>query len=163
MLKSLARLAVPVALSALLTGAALAHGYKIGALSVAHPWSRETASGQTVGGGFAVITNSGDQPDRLIGVSSPAATTVQMHTMTMVGGVMRMREVPDGLVIPAHGQLKLAPGGYHLMFIGLKAPLHKGTRIPGTLRFQHAGTIKVEFAVEDVAFTGPAEGGHDGH
>jgi len=162
MLKSLVRFVAPVALLAL-AGAALAHGYKQGALTITHPWSRETAPGQTVGGGFMVIANTSDADDRLIGASSPAAGKVQIHSMTMTGGVMRMREVPDGLVIPAHGQLKLAPGGYHLMFIDLKAPLRKGARIPGTLRFRKAGSLKVEFAVEGVDFTGPDEGNHNGH
>lgn len=158
-------MAALIALS-LPAAAVLAHGYKAGALSIAHPWSRQTAPGQTVGGGFLVVTNAGAKDDRLVSVSSPAATQVQLHTMSMDGGVMRMREVTGGLVVPAHGKLELKPGGYHVMFIGLKAPFQLGARIPATLTFQRAGKVPVEFAVEPITSTGPSpamEHGHAGH
>jgi copper(I)-binding protein len=153
---------------ALPTAAVLAHGFKVGALSIAHPWSRQTAPGQTVGGGFLVVTNAGDKEDRLIAVASPAATQVQLHTMSMEGGVMRMREVTDGLPVPAHGKLELKPGGFHIMFIGLKAPFQLGAKIPATLTFKRAGKVKVAFAVEAVTYTGPAaapamDHSHAGH
>lgn len=150
------------------SAAVLAHGYKSGAISIAHPWSRQTAPGQTVGGGFLVITNAGGKEDRLISATSPAAAEVQLHTMSMDGGVMRMRQVTDGLPVPAHGKLELKPGGFHVMFIGLKAPFTLGAKIPATLTFKRAGKVKVAFAVEPVTYTGPAatpamEHSHAGH
>ena len=74
-------------------------------------------------------------------------------------------EMPSAIGAPAaHGTLELKPGSYHLMLMGLKAPLKKGTRVPATLRFAHAGAVKVEFQVEAIDFAGPhAAGGHDGH
>lgn len=146
--------------------AAVAHEYHARSLTITHPWSRETAPGQDVGGGFMVIANAGTTPDRLLGGSTPVAKALQVHEMTMDHGVMRMREVTAGLAVPAHGTLELKPGSYHLMLVGLKAPLKKGTRIPATLRFAHAGAVKVEFAVEAIDFAGPAAttaGMHDGH
>lgn len=149
------------------SAALLAHGYTAGALFIAHPWSRQTAPGQTVGGGFLVVTNSGAKDDRLLSVTSPVAPQVQLHTMSLDGGVMRMREVTGGLLVPAHGKLELKPGGFHVMFIGLKAPLQLGTKVPATLTFQRAGKVAVEFAVEAITYTGPsaapAEHGHAGH
>lgn len=149
--------AVIISLAATLpTAAVLAHGYKAGAISIAHPWSRQTAPGQTVGGGFLVATNAGDKDDRLVSVTSPAAAEVQLHTMSMDGGVMRMRQVTDGLPVPAHGKLELKPGGFHVMFIGLKVPFALGAKIPATLTFKRAGKVKVAFAVEPITYTGPS-------
>jgi hypothetical protein len=147
----------------LMATAALAHGYRAGTLSLQHPWSRETAVGQTVGGGFLSISNSGNREDRLLSGTTPVAAEVQLHTMTVDGGVMRMRQVTDGIAIPAKGSVDLKPGGYHIMFMGLKRQLRQGERVPVTLRFQRAGTVTVQFAVQPVGSTGPMEAGHAGH
>ena len=155
-------LAPALALSAF-AGAALAHGYKAGDLAIQHPWSRETAAGQAVGGGYMKIANSGTAEDRLLSAVTPVAAEVQLHTMTMDGGVMRMRQVQGGIAIPAKGTLELKPGSYHVMFMGLKLPLKQGERFPVTLIFQRAGKITVQFAVQPVTSTGPIEGGHAGH
>lgn len=138
----------------------LAHEFRIGTLAIAHPWSRQTASGQTTGGGFMVIKNNGRVADRLVAVASPVATA-GLHSMSMQGGVMRMRPVTGGLAIPAGGTLELLPGGYHIMLTGLKAPLTLGRVVPLTLRFQRAGTITVQLKVESVGYG--MEGGHDHH
>ncbi len=138
-----------------------AHDFTLGSLEIAHPWTRQTAPGQSNGGGFLVVTNKGRTADRLIGVASPAAGKVELHTMAMDGGVMRMRPVVGGLPIPAGGTLTLAPGGYHIMLIGLKAPLALGAMVPLTLRFERAGSITVALKVEPVSFTGKAA--HDRH
>jgi copper(I)-binding protein len=76
------------------------------------------------------------------------AREVQIHTMNMDGGVMRMRPVEGGLAIPAGGRVVLQPGGLHLMFMELSAPLVAGSTFPVTLRFANAGDIKVEFNIE---------------
>ncbi|WP_294251405.1 copper chaperone PCu(A)C [uncultured Sphingomonas sp.] len=139
----------------------LAHEFKLGSLEIAHPWTRQTAPGQRNGGGFLVVTNKGRAADQLVDVASPVADKVELHTMSMDGGIMRMRPVTGGLPIPAGGTLTLAPGGYHVMLIGLKAPLTLGTMVPLTLRFARAGTITVQLKVEPVSFTG--EAAHEQH
>lgn len=154
---------VPALAFSAMASAALAHGYQVGSLAIEHPWSRETAAGQAVGGGFMTITNKGATEDRLVSGTSPLAAEVQLHTMSMDGGVMRMRQVEGGIAVPARGTLELKPGSYHIMFMGLKRQLRQGERFPVTLRFQRAGSVTVQFAVQPVTSTGPIESGHAGH
>ena len=78
--------------------------------------------------------------------------------MSMDGGVMKMRELKDGLVVPAHGSVKLAPNGYHLMFTALKSPLVKGQSVKATLTFEHAGAVAVDFAVQGIGAAAPGDG-----
>ena len=151
------------ALACLAATASVAHGYKTGSLSIKHPWSRETSAGQSVGGGFMVVTNTSAKPDKLLSATTTIAKEVQLHTMSMDGGIMRMRQVSGGIDVPAKGTLELKPGGYHLMFMGLKRPLKKDERFPVTLKFQNAGTLKVLFAVQTVGSTGPIEADHAKH
>lgn len=151
-----------------LTGAILAvplaaHDVAAGDLKIGHPWSRETAPGQSAGGGFLTITNTGKQTDRLVSATSPAAAQVQIHTVSMTDGIMRMRELPGGLEIPAGATVTLKPGGFHIMLVGLKAPLKQGTMVPAELRFQRAGKVKINFKVEAIGYGGPEGGDHVGH
>ena len=151
----------------LFTAPAGAHDYKAGALAIAHPWTRATPNGAKVGGGYLSVTNTGSAPDTLLGASVTGADHVEIHAMTMDGTVMKMAPVENGLVIAPGATVTLAPGGFHMMFVDLKAPLKKGDRIAGTLRFEKAGTVPVEFAVEAIGAKapagaeGPAGGGHD--
>jgi copper(I)-binding protein len=117
-----------------------------GPLSIEGAWARPTVPGQPTGGAFLTIRNAGDSADRLLSASSPAAASVQVHEMKMEGSVMRMREV-DGLDVPAHGSVTLSPGQYHLMLVGLKAPLKAGSEVPLALHFQKAGDLQVELKV----------------
>lgn len=149
-MKTLRTLALACGL-ALLSGAALAHGYKVGALEIGHPWSRATPKSAPVGGGFLTITNTGSTPDRLVAVTSDAATKVELHEMTMADGIMKMRALDDGIAVPAGAKVELKPGGYHVMFIGLKAPFEAGGAVKGTLVFEKAGKVDVEFKVETLA------------
>lgn len=149
--------------AAIIAGPLAANGFTVGALKIGHPWSRETAPGQSAGGGFLTITNSGKQSDRLVSVTSPAAAQVQIHTVSMTDGVMRMRELPGGLEIPPGATVALKPGGYHIMLIGLKAPLKQGTMVPAELRFRHAGKVKINFKIEAISYAVPQGGNHGGH
>jgi hypothetical protein len=90
------------------------------------------------------------------------AAEVQLHNMSVDNGVMRMRQVEGGIAVPAKGSLQLRPGSYHIMFMGLKRQLRQGERFPVTLRFQRAGSVTVQFAVQPVTSTGPMENGHAG-
>lgn len=141
--------------------AALAHGYKLGDLAIGHPWARATPGGATVGGGYLSITNNGTSPDRLTGVTFTGADHVEIHEMKMDGGVMQMRPLPAGVEVKPGETVKLEPEGIHLMLMGLKAPLKKGDMVAGTLTFEKAGPVNVEFKIDEIGSMGP--GGHAEH
>jgi hypothetical protein len=126
---------------------AAAHDYTLGSLKIGHPWARATPPTAPTGGGFLTITNTGTTADRLVSASSAASSQVQIHEMKMDGAIMRMRELDNGVEIPPGATVALAPGGFHLMMIGLKGPLKEATRVPLTLVFEKAGKIDVELAV----------------
>ena len=153
---------IALALVATLTAPAFAQDARKGSITVSKPWSRATAPRATVGAGFLTIHNTGTQPDRLLSATSPRAAKVEIHTMSLEDGIMRMRPLADGVEIPARGDATLAPGGNHIMLIGLKAPLKAGERVPATLRFARAGTVKVQFLVAGAGAAEPADvhGGH---
>lgn len=155
------RTVVSLFLAASLSAASLTAAAKP-VVTVTDAWARETAPGQVNGGGFAVISNKGSKDDRLVSGTSPVAAEVQLHTMSMDGGVMRMRQLVDGIPVPAGQTVTLKPGSLHVMFIGLKHPLKRGETVPVTLRFAKAGEIKVNFAVQPVGAMGPG-GMHGGH
>jgi len=125
------------------------------------PWLRETAPGARTGAGYGLFVNGGTAEDRLLGGSTPIADRIEVHSMTMDGGVMRMRPVSGGLAIPAGGRIALKPGGYHLMLIGLKQPLRRGAMVPVTLDFAKAGSLKLSFRVESIDHG--RENPHAGH
>jgi len=146
-----ARLGIAVLAFALLFAGAqngFAHGFKIGDLEIGHPWSRATPVGAKVAGGYFTITNKGSTPDRLLSISTDISDKAELHEMSVKDGVMTMRPVAGGLEIPAGGKVALAPGGYHLMFIGLKRQPKQGETFSATLTFEKAGTLSVDFAVE---------------
>jgi copper(I)-binding protein len=142
---------------------AAAHQFKAGDLTLKHPWTRATPKGAKMGGGFVVIVNAGQGADRLIGGSLELAGRTEVHEMKMDGDVMKMRKLDGGLDIPAGATVELKPGSFHLMFLDLTAPLEAGTKVKGTLVFEKAGTVPVEFAVEAIDAKGADHkaGGHD--
>lgn len=150
-------LASIAALAVLWSGAADAHDYKLGTLEIGNPWTRATPPTALAGGGYMTITNKGTTADRLVSVKSPAAGMTQVHEMKMDGNVMRMRELEGGLAIPPGATVTLAPGGFHLMLMGLKTPLKQGEKVPVTLVFEKAGTIDVELAIAAMGATSAHE------
>ena len=133
-----------------------AHDYKIGSIEIVLPWSRATPSTAPSAGGFLTLTNKGDAPDRLISIMSPAAKQTEIHEMKMDGAVMRMRELENGVVLPPGQTIELKPGGYHVMFMGLRAPFVKDQKVPATLVFEKAGRIDIEFQVDALGATQPS-------
>ena len=133
--------------AALVTVGAAAQVTQPGTLKIDQPWARPTAPGQSAGGAYLTLRNTGTVPDRLLGGSTPAAARVEVHEMRMDGDVMRMREL-QALDAPAGKLTKLEPGGLHLMLTGLKAPLKVGDKIPLKLRFEKAGEIDVLLQVQ---------------
>jgi copper(I)-binding protein len=142
---------------------AFAHGYKVGALEVGHPWARATPKAAPTGGGFLTVTNTGTTPDRLVRVEAGVSAKIEIHEMAVIDGIMKMRPLDQGLAIPAGGKIELKPGGYHVMFIGLKAPLEKDTKFPGKLVFEKAGAVDVEFQVEAMGQAGASHGAMPDH
>ena len=128
-----------------------------GSITVDKAWSRATAQGVDIGVGYLTIKNNGDTPDRLVSVSAAVAEKVEMHQTQMVDGTMQMRPVPDGIPIPAKGTVMLEPAGYHLMLMGLKAPLQKGSTFGASLAFEQAGTVNVTFHVEGLGASAPGD------
>lgn len=134
--------------------------YKIGSLVIENLWSRATPGGAKVAGGYMRITNAGAAPDRLIAGTTPLAGRFELHEMSMQGDVMRMRPLEKGLEIPPGKTVELKPGGSHAMFLDLKQPLRAGDTFNGTLTFEKAGTVSVNYAVRAIGSTGGAEGHH---
>jgi len=135
---------------------AIAEEFKVGSLVIENPWARETPKGATVGGGYLEIKNNGAVPDRLIGGSVNVAKQFQIHNMTMENGVSKMREVTGGFEIKPGATVKLEPGSSHVMFVELTQPLRAGEKVHGTLKFEHDGTIDIEYTVLGMGAKGPA-------
>jgi copper(I)-binding protein len=126
------------------------------AITVEKAWSRATPEGAQVAAGYLTIVNHGDAPDRLVSISTSVAGKTEIHQMKMADGKMEMRPVPDGIEVPAKGTVTLEPMGYHLMLMGLKAPLQKGETFTGSLVFEHAGAVDATFRVEGMGAMGPS-------
>lgn len=119
-------------------------------VKVEQAWARATPGAVKTGAIYLTITNTGTTPDTLEGAAStPAAEHADLHEMKMENGVMEMRPVPS-LTIDPGKSVVLAPGGYHLMLTGLKAPLKEGETVPLTLTFAHAGAQQVTASVAKV-------------
>jgi copper(I)-binding protein len=155
-----------LATAVLATPAAAAEIAK-GDIVITDPWARATPKGAAVGGGFMQIDNKGTTPDRLVGGTMPLAGRFEVHEMKMDGDVMKMRPLADGLTIPPGGSVTLKPGSYHVMFMDLKEPLTEGATLTGTLTFEKAGTVEVQYEVRPLAATAPgapkAPTEHKGH
>ena len=125
-----------------------AHGYELGSLKIHHPWTRATPKGADVAGGFITIQNQGTTDDRLAEIRVDGVKRTELHEMANTNGMMTMRPLKDGIVLPAGKTVELKPGGFHAMMMGLASPFLEGDRIKATLRFEKAGTIDIEFSVE---------------
>lgn len=131
------------------TTAANAHDYTAGGLRIDHPYARATVPNQPSGAAYMTIENTGKAADKLIGATSPVAKSVEMHTMSMDGNVMKMREV-SGIELKPSDKIVLKPGdGYHFMLTALNKPLKVGEKFPLTLNFEKAGKVEVSVWVED--------------
>jgi copper(I)-binding protein len=138
----------------LVPGPTLAETANAGDLAVEKAWSRATPAGAEVAAGYLTIVNRGDAPDRLVSVTTSVAGNTEIHQMKMVDGKVEMRPVLSGIEIPAKGTVALEPMGYHLMLMGLRAPLKKGEMFTGSLIFEHAGAVDATFRVEGIGAMG---------
>ena len=126
-------------------------------------WTRAMLPGQKAGGGFVTITNNGTTDERLIAVSTPHAARAEIHEMKVVDDVMKMRELPDGLLIPAGETVHLKPGGLHLMFMAVSEPFQEGSMVPVTVSFEIAGDVPLMLQVMPVGTKQMDHSGHDDH
>lgn len=124
--------------------------FRAGDITVTSPWTRATPGGAKIAGGYLKITNTGKIPDRLVSATTPIAGHVEIHEMSMEGGVMKMRPLADGLSIKPGQSVALTPGGFHMMLMDLKQPLKQGDTLKATLQFEKAGSLDVTFRVEAI-------------
>ena len=123
-------------------------------LRVEHAWTRAVPAVAPVAGGFLVVVNDGDRDDRLLRIETDAAKRVEIHQMRNDGGVMRMRQLIDGVAVPAHARIEFKPGGYHLMLIQPMRPLVEGGHFDATLVFQRGGRVSATFEVRGMGAGG---------
>ncbi|WP_279483887.1 copper chaperone PCu(A)C [Aureimonas sp. SK2] len=147
----------------LMTIVAEAHEFKIGDLTIDHPWSRQTPPMAPVGVAYLTIKNDGAETDRLIGGSAERSEGFELHTSENRDGVARMRRLKDGVAIGPGETIELKPLGTHIMLTGLTAPIKAGETFAGTLVFERAGTLDVEFAVQGPGAPAPQRDGHEEH
>lgn len=150
------------ALSALLSAAAIslagptfAAEDAVGPITISDPWARATAPTAPAGAAYMTLSTAGEDSDRLIMATSPAATLVELHTVQLDGsGVMRMREV-EAIDISPDAPTSLAPGGFHIMLIGLTEPLVQGEEFPLTLTFEGAGSVEISVPIASAGASSP--------
>jgi copper(I)-binding protein len=139
--------------------AAAMEAVTVGKIKIEHIWSRATPKGARVAAGYMRITNTGDTADVLVAGTHPTAGRVEIHTMAMSNGVMRMRKLENGLEIPPGAAIELKPGGYHVMFLQIGKGHVEGETVAGSLTFKQAGTVDVTYQVRGMA-AGMKHGGH---
>jgi copper(I)-binding protein len=131
-----------------MTAAPPAQEFTAGAIKVGKAWTREVPAGAKVAVGFMTIANTGKEPDTLVGGSIPLAGKFEVHEMKMDSGIMQMRRLVPGLTLEPGETVVLRPGSFHVMFMDLKQGPKRGTPVKGTLIFEKAGKIEVEYSVE---------------
>lgn len=146
---------IVAAILALLAGCSSPAASPSARITVTDAWARPSSAMAGAGAAYATITNAGSAVDALIGVTSPAAATVEVHETVAMGspeasgsGMMGMRPVAR-IEIPAGGSIQLKPGSYHVMLIGLVKDLKAGDSIDLTLKFEKAGEITVKAQVRE--------------
>jgi copper(I)-binding protein len=159
-----ARFSLAAALVAGFGATVVAQQFKAGSVVVEKPWIRATPGGAKVAAGYMTIENTGGEADRLMGASMSRSGRVEVHETLTERGVAKMRERSGGIEIKPGEKVEFKPGGLHVMFMELNAPLKAGESVSGTLRFEKAGTVEVEYKVEAVGAKGRSSGGgHHGH
>jgi len=141
-LAALAAVALPA-----FTAPAFAGDYRAGGIEVRHPWTRPAKAGMN-GVGYLTLANVGSKPVKLVAVETPAARSATIHQSSMAGGVSSMRAVTGGLSIAPGAKVEFAPGGYHVMLMGLKSAQAVGGKVPLTLVFDGGQKLKIDLSVE---------------
>jgi copper(I)-binding protein len=130
-----------------LSAPAVAGDYRAGGIEVRRPWTRPAQAGMN-GVGYLTVANVGAKPVKLVGVETPAARSATLHQSSMAGGVSSMRPVTGGLTIAPGAKVDFAPGGYHLMLMGLTKAQALGGKVPLTLVFDGGRKLRIDLSVE---------------
>lgn len=130
------------------------------AVMVTQGYVRAPVPGQTTAAAFMTIANDGDKPVQLVAVKGDVATALELHGHTHANGIMQMRKV-DAIPVPAKARVELAPGGLHLMLIGLRQPLVEKQQVVFTLVFDDGSEVRASMPV--VSIMNEAAAGHQHH
>ena len=146
--------------AALLLGLTIAGEAAAADMEVANPFMRAAPMAGGTGAAFMTIHNHGGA-DRLLAAEAGISKNVELHTHVKDGDIYRMRKV-EALSVPEHGSAELKPGGDHIMFIGLNAPVKEGATVPVTLTFEKAGKVVVQVPVQAPGAMAPGAGAQGG-
>jgi len=125
-------------------------------------WARATPPGARTGVVYLTVENRNAAPDRLVRAETPVAERAELHTHDMEAGVARMRPLAGVEMAPGQTTV-LAPGGLHVMLVGLHRQLKRGEAFALTLVFERAEPVTLEVRVEGPGAGGPSQGHHHGH
>ena len=131
-------------------------------MKVENPYARAVPPGQANSGAFMTFVNTGDTDHSVKSASSTVANSVELHTHTNNNGVMEMRQIPQ-IDVPAKGRVELAPGGLHVMFLGLKQDLKAGETVAITLTFDDGSTTTVNAPIKEVTPPAAMQHGMQAH
>jgi copper(I)-binding protein len=131
----------------------LATSVMAASVTVEQPWARASVTAN--GAGYLTVVNSGSEAVRLVGAASPVTMRAGLHNHVMADGVMAMVQL-DEVEVAAGGRVVFAPGGLHIMLMGLYQPLRQGETFDLTLRFAAHEPITVSVTILGVASMGPA-------
>lgn len=129
-------------------------------IRIADAWARVTLGKIANSAAYFSINNSGKSDDRLIDARGEVSDKVELHTHIRDGDIMRMRRLDTGVAVPAGKSVTFAPGGHHVMLIGIKSPLKEGNTFALTLVFENAGTVVVDVPVKRSAPSGHSDHKH---
>ena len=127
---------------------AYAEPLKFNHIIIDNVWIKDTPPNHKTTAGYLTIENLGDTDERLLSVSSSFADKGEIHQMKMDGEVIKMRPIPDGLIIPAGEIIYLKPGSFHLMFMKLNLQIIAIQTLELTLTFENLGSVIVPVAVK---------------
>jgi len=157
-MKHLLRTIAIASICAVGSSLALSGDAAAGDLEISAAWAKASLKGVPNSAAYMAITNTGASADRLVAADADVSKAVELHTMSMTDGVMRMRKLEDGLTVPGGETVRLAPGGEHIMLIGLEAQLEAGESFDIRLEFENAGAQSISVEVRDT----PPEAADDG-
>jgi len=132
----------------------------INGIEMTDPWIRASVPGQTNGAGYLEIKNTNPEPAAIVSATSDRAARIELHTVNREGGMARMREV-EKIDIPANGTVKLAPGGFHIMFIGLTQPFTDGETVNVELKMNTGQSVVVPFVVRPATHLPSSQPSHN--